>query len=81
MTIGNSVTSIEQRAFSHCTGLTSILYTGKMEQWNAITKGFKWNYSVPATVVHCTDGDTQTQPLEPYTPYSVGFLGNFGDKY
>ena len=79
VTIGNGVTSIEQRAFSHCSGLTSILYTGKMEQWNAITKGFKWDYNVPATVIHCTDGDIQTQQPEPYTPYSVGFLGNFED--
>ena len=79
VTIPNKVTSIGQQAFYGCSGLSSILYTGKMEQWKAITKGDKWNYDVPATVVHCTDGDIQLQ--EPYIPYSVGFLGNFGDKY
>ena len=75
VTIPNSVTNIGKVAFYKCTGLTSILYTGKMEQWKAITKGIDWNSGVPATVVHCTDGDIQLK--EPYTPYSYGFLGNF----
>ena len=94
VTIPNSVTNIGKSAFYKCTGLTSILYTGKMEQWKTITKGADWNYDVPATVVHCTDGDIQLH--NHYTPYSYGvlgnfeefpqndnsgFLGNFGDKY
>ena len=57
-------------AFYNCSGLTSVNYTGTIEEWNAISKGSKtieewnvinkkgnWNYNVPATVVHCTDGD------------------------
>ena len=55
--IPDSVTSIESRAFAECTGLTDITFTGTQEQWSAITKKSNWNYNVPATVVHCTDGD------------------------
>ena len=79
MTIPNSVTSIGKCAFYECTGLISILYTGKIEQWKAITKGADWNSGVPATVAHCTDGDIQLQePYTPYsyTPYSYGILRN-----
>ena len=58
VTIPNSVTSIRDRAFGNCTRLTSISYTGTIAQYNAITKGNAWHQNVPATVVHCTDGDT-----------------------
>ena len=56
VTIGGSVTSIGGLAFFYCTGLTSIKFNGTIEQWNAISKGNDWNYSVPATQVSCTDG-------------------------
>ena len=52
-----SVTSFRDNAFKDCVGLTSISYTGTIEQYNAISKGTDWNAKVPATVVHCTDGD------------------------
>ena len=58
VTISNSVTSIGSLAFSDCSGLTSITYTGTIAQYNSISKGLAWNDGVPATVVHCTDGDT-----------------------
>lgn len=57
VTIPGSVASIGDYAFSGCSGLTSISYTGFIIQWNSITKGTDWNSGVPATVVHCTDGD------------------------
>ena len=44
--------------FSGCSSLTDITYRGTIEQWKAIDKGRWWNQGVPATVVHCTDGDT-----------------------
>ena len=55
--IPNSVSSIGNYAFKDCSGLTSISYTGTITQYNAITKGQNWHLGVPATVVHCTDGD------------------------
>ena len=56
VTIGNSVTTIGDEAFYWCTKLTSITFEGTVEQWNAISKGDDWKYSVPATSVICSDG-------------------------
>lgn len=57
VTIPNSVTRFGDRSFLGCSGLTSISYTGTIAQYNAIDKGLVWKNGVPATVVHCTDGD------------------------
>ena len=56
VTIPNSVTKIDYAAFYGCTSLASVTYTGTKAQWKAVQKR-DWNYSVPATVVHCADGD------------------------
>lgn len=56
--IGNSVTSIGSWAFGYCVSLRNISYEDTITRWNAITKEARWNAGVPATVVHCTDGDT-----------------------
>ena len=56
ITIPDSVTSIGEYAFSWCEGLTSIQFEGTVEQWNAIEKGYDWNYDVPATEVVCSNG-------------------------
>ena len=57
VTIPDSVTSIGYSAFRDCTGLTSIKFNGKIEQWKAISKGGFWKYDVPsACKVICTDG-------------------------
>ena len=58
VTIPNSVTNIGSGAFIACTNLTSISYTGTISQYIAISKGNNWHLNVPATIVHCTDGDT-----------------------
>lgn len=55
--IPNSVTSIGGESFKNCTSLTSITYTGTKEQWKATSKGSDWHVYVPATVIHCSDGD------------------------
>lgn len=57
VTIGSGVTSIGGGAFEYCRSLSSIVFSGTMAQWNSITKGSSWHGSVPATVVHCTNGD------------------------
>jgi hypothetical protein len=55
--IPDSVTTISGWAFSNCSGLVNITYNGTIAQWNAIEKEPNWNKEVPATHVHCTDGD------------------------
>ena len=55
--IGNSVIIIGSWAFGFCGRLKNISYEDTITRWNVITKGDRWNASVPATVVHCIDGD------------------------
>jgi hypothetical protein len=52
-----SVTNIGKKAFNWCSQLNSITFDGTIVQWNSVTKGEYWNYDVPATHVHCIDGD------------------------
>ena len=39
ITLGDDVTTIGDRAFSYCDGLTNVYYEGTEEQWNAISIG------------------------------------------
>ena len=57
ITIPSSVINIDQYAFLICSNLSTINYSGTMSQWSLITLGNHWNQAVPATVVHCSDGD------------------------
>ena len=61
VTIGNNVTKIGDYAFYKCTGLTSIIFKGTKAQWNAISKGYRWNYDTGNHTIHCTDGDIPKQ--------------------
>ena len=45
ITIPCSVTSIGESAFSYCRNLEAITFKGTEEQWNAITKGPRWDYN------------------------------------
>lgn len=56
-TLSKNIDSVPEHLFNHCTNLTNIIYNGTMNQWNALSKGYYWNSDMPATVVHCTDGD------------------------
>ena len=55
ITIPNSVMIIGELAFSYCTSLSTINYTGTMEQWDKVLLG-RWGYSIPAKSAICTDG-------------------------
>lgn len=66
ITIPASVVSIGQQAFQYCQHLTDITFRGTKSQWNAITKGAKWNELTGNYTVHCTDGD-----IPKYAGYTV----------
>jgi hypothetical protein len=51
--------SIEAAAFKNCTALNNIIYEGTIDEWNNVAKGTDWNLSIPATVVHCINGDVE----------------------
>jgi hypothetical protein len=58
ITFPSGITYIGIGAFVGCTSLVTINYNGTMAQWEEnVVKGVYWNDNVPATVVHCTDGD------------------------
>ena len=57
ITIPINVVFIGYRAFDGCFFLTSIAFEGTKEQWGVIVKGDRWKADVPATVVHCSNGD------------------------
>ena len=57
ITIPDSVTSIGDSAFEDCDSLTSVTFDGKVEQWNAIDKGWRWNDYSPFKEVKCSDGN------------------------
>lgn len=67
ITIGNRVTSIRELVFDNCTGLTSITFTDTKAQWNAISKGYHWNYKTGNYTIHCTDGDIKKEANESLT--------------
>lgn len=53
------VTSIGDGAFCGCKSLTDITFQGTIAQWKKITLRDSWKHNIPATVVHCTDGDVE----------------------
>ncbi len=53
---GLPVTSIGSSAFKNCSSLTSINFEGSTDEWKAIEKGNKWDYSTGYYTVYCTDG-------------------------
>ena len=57
VTIPRSVTRIDDEAFSNCYALEDVFYTGTRAEWLRIIQGTDAFDEVPATVVHCADGD------------------------
>lgn len=60
ITIPSSVTSINSYAFQDCSSLASINYSGTIEQWQTITKGYYWDIGTGDYTVYCTDGNIST---------------------
>ncbi len=56
ITIPEGVKYIGDSAFSYCTSLTSITFNGTKAEWQAISKGYHWNYHTGNYTVYCTDG-------------------------
>ncbi len=44
-------------AFNNCSSLSTINFTGYKAQWLGVFRGTSWRSSVPASQVHCIDGD------------------------
>jgi hypothetical protein len=62
LTFGKNITTIASQACYRCEKLENIYYNGTKSEWLEVDKysstdGMEWNYNVPATVVHCIDGD------------------------
>lgn len=57
ITIPDSVRNIGKQVFYFCRNLKNIYYIGTKAQWNNINKDSNWHSIIPATVVHCSDGD------------------------
>ncbi len=56
VTIPKSVTTIKSSVFWGCEKLESIHFKGTMSEWNAISKGDKWDRLTGNYTVYCTDG-------------------------
>lgn len=57
ITIPATIESIGDTCFGGCTSLSIINYNGTKTQWSNVAKGDGWNSGIPATVVHCSNGD------------------------
>ena len=47
---------IDEYAFGLTNSLSRVYFDGTVAEWNAIPKGYHWNYNLPATNVICNDG-------------------------
>ena len=57
ITIPSTVKSIGYWGFGNCTSLNYIAFDGTYSQWKKVTKYDYWHKDVPASVIHCSDGD------------------------
>lgn len=57
ITLPDSLKSLGKYAFMSCSSLENISFNGTTRQWASVTKGSMIWDSVPADVVHCSNGD------------------------
>lgn len=53
--LGPSITSIGEEAFSNCTGLQKLNYTGTKKQWESVTKNTHWKVGSSIKTIVCSD--------------------------
>lgn len=66
-----SLTDIHTLAFDGCTALETINFAGTKAEWKQVDKDAGWHTLVPATVVHCSDGDCGLDAGPDYTFYTT----------
>ena len=54
--ITHALESIGEGAFSNCSSLTYISYSGTIEEWNNIDKGADWDKNTGKYIIYCYDG-------------------------
>ena len=58
ITIPKTVKYIGDAAFNSCPLLSTVKFTGTVEEWEAVEKGnYRWQQGFPATKIICTDGE------------------------
>lgn len=57
ITLPASVTTIGEGAFSGCSSLTGIHFGGTTAQWEAVVKGYDWDYETGNYAVYCAEDD------------------------
>ena len=60
---GSHIHGIDTGAFAGCTSLADIYYEGTISDWAGVKQGSGWYKDVPASVIHCIDGDTAINAL------------------
>ena len=60
---GSHIHGIDTGAFAGCTSLADIYYEGTISDWAVVNQGSGWYKDVPASVIHCIDGDSPINPL------------------
>ena len=55
--IPKTITNFGDDVFFKMSSLNTINYAGTIAEWEKITKGEDWNFGVPASKIHCSDGD------------------------
>ena len=55
--IPKTITNFGDDVFFKMSSLNTINYAGTIAEWEKITKGEDWNWAVPASKIHCIDGD------------------------
>ncbi len=65
---------IQDYAFSGCNSLATINFAGTIDQWKRTRRVSNWHETVPATVVHCIDGDCGIDDIPP--PIGTAYLSD-----